>query len=125
MVTSVVPMNRDYHPIFCFNQDGDVEAALLRHGNVASAHDWRSVLLPVIERYRDLDIPKWLRADAAFAIPELYELLEAEGYRYVIRLPANDVLHREIAHDEASGGSATGSADRALSSLRVSGGQLE
>ena len=62
-----------YHPAFCFNQDGDVEAALLRHGNVAGAHDWRLVLTPVIERYRDLDIPKWFRTDAAFAIPELYE----------------------------------------------------
>jgi hypothetical protein len=87
-----------YHPIFCFNQDGDVEAALLRDGNVASAHDWRLVLMPVIDRYRDLDITKSFRGDAAFAIPELYELLEAEGYRYTIRLPANEVLHREIAH---------------------------
>ena len=26
-----------YHPIFCFNQDSDLEAALLRNGNVASA----------------------------------------------------------------------------------------
>ena len=43
-----------YHPIFCFNQDSDVEAALLRNGNVASAHDWRMVLVPVIVRYRDL-----------------------------------------------------------------------
>ncbi len=87
-----------YHPIFCFNQDSDVEAALLRHGNVASAHDWRLVLVPVIVRYRDLDIPKRFRADAAFAIPELYEFLEDEGYRYAIRLPANAVLYREIAH---------------------------
>ena len=28
-----------YHPIFCFNQDGKMEAALLRHGNVASSYD--------------------------------------------------------------------------------------
>ena len=87
-----------YHPVFCFNQDGDVEAALLRNGNVASAHDWRLVLVPVIDRYRGLDIAKLFRGDAAFAIPELYELLEAEGYRYAIRLPANEVLYREIAH---------------------------
>ncbi|MDP6719832.1 MAG: IS1380 family transposase, partial [Pirellulaceae bacterium] len=87
-----------YHPIFCFNQDGGVEAALLRSGNVASAHDWRVALIPVIDRYRDLDVAKLFRGDAAFAIPELYETLEAEGYRYAIRLPANQVLHREIAH---------------------------
>jgi hypothetical protein len=34
--------------------------------------------------------------DAAFARPELYEYLEPEGYLYAIRLPANDVLQREI-----------------------------
>ena len=87
-----------YHPVFCFNQDGDVEATLLRNGNVASAHDWRVVLVPVIDRYRDLDVAKLFRGDAAFAIPELYKMLEAECYRYAIRLPANEVLHREIVH---------------------------
>jgi hypothetical protein len=33
-----------YHPLFCFNQFGDLERAMLRNGNVASADDWRSVL---------------------------------------------------------------------------------
>lgn len=87
-----------YHPLFIFNQDGDVEWAKLRPGNVASADDWRSVLNPVIQRYRDLDVPMFFRADAAFAIPELYELLEAEGYRYAIRLKANPILERHISH---------------------------
>ena len=87
-----------YHPAFCFNQDGDVEGGMLRNGNVASAHHWRSLLVPVIERYRPWNIRKYFRGDAAFAIPELYELLEAEGYRYAIRLPANEVLYREVAH---------------------------
>ena len=64
-----------YHPLFLFNQDGDVELALLRNGNVASADDWRTVLEPVIARYRNPDLPRFFRADAAFAIPELYELL--------------------------------------------------
>jgi hypothetical protein len=85
-----------YHPLFCFNQFGDLERALLRNGNVASADDWRSVLEPIIARYRDLDIARFLRGDAAFARPELYEYLETEGYLYAIRLPANEVLHREI-----------------------------
>ena len=87
-----------YHPLFLFNQDGDVEYAKLRPGNVASADDWRSVLETVIDRYRHLDAPRFFRADAAFAIPDLYELLEAEGYRYAIRLKANAVLERQIAH---------------------------
>ena len=73
-------------------------AALLRHGNVASAHDWCLVLVPVIARYRALDITQLFRGDDAFSISELYEFLETEGYRYAIRLPANTVLYREIDH---------------------------
>jgi len=87
-----------YHPLFLFNQDGDVEYAKLRPGNVASADDWRSVLEPVLDRYCDLDAPRFFRADAAFAIPDLYELLEAHGYCYAIRLKANAVLERHITH---------------------------
>src|ERR1035437_5643211 len=85
-----------YHPLFCFNQFGDVERALLRDGNVHSAKDWRAVLKPVVARYRERSLPHYFRADAAFANPELYEFLEAEGYGYAIRLPANDVLQREV-----------------------------
>jgi hypothetical protein len=86
-----------YHPLFCFNQFGDLERALLREGYVHSADDWRSVLEPVVERYQGTK--KWFfRGDAAFAKPELYKFLEAEGYQYAIRLPANDVLYEEIAY---------------------------
>ena len=85
-----------YHPLFCFNQFGDLERTMLRRSNHASTKFWRRVLLPVIERYRHLDIPKFFRGDAAFANPALYRLLEEEGYRYVIRLKANAVLEREI-----------------------------
>jgi hypothetical protein len=42
-----------YHPLFCFNQFGDLERSLLRRGNVHSAEDWRPVLAPVIARYRE------------------------------------------------------------------------
>ena len=87
-----------YHPLFCFNQFGDVERALLRNGNVHSAEDWRSVLEPVVARYRLLGIKKFFRGDAAFANPELYPFLEAEDYFYAIRLPANNVLYRKIEH---------------------------
>jgi len=58
-----------YHPLFCFNQFGDLERCLLRNGNVASADDWRSVLEPIVGRYRDLDIRRFFRGDAAFARP--------------------------------------------------------
>jgi len=87
-----------YHPLFLFNQFGDLERVLLRRGNKASAKYWRRVLLPVVERYRHLSIPKFFRGDAAFAIPELYGFLEAEQFWYAIRLKANAVLEREIEH---------------------------
>ena len=87
-----------YHPLFLFNQFGDLESVMLRRGNNASAKYWRRVLLPVIDRYRHLSIPKFFRGDAAFAIPELYGFLEAEKFWYAIRLKANAVLEREIEH---------------------------
>ena len=37
------------------------------------------------------------RADAAFAIPEVYEALEQRGVKYAIRIPSNDSLERDIA----------------------------
>ena len=87
-----------YHPLFLFNQFGDLERAMLRRGNKASAKYWRRVLLPVIERYRHLNIPKFFRGDAAFALPKLMRLLEDEGYHYAMRIKANAVLEREIEH---------------------------
>ena len=87
-----------YHPLFLFNQFGDLESVMLRRGNNASAKFWRRVLLPVIERYRHLSIPKFFRGDAAFADPALYGFLEAEKFSYAIRLKANAVLEREIEH---------------------------
>ena len=87
-----------YHPLFVFNQFGDLERCALRPGNVHSAEGWRDVLEPVVARYRTTMKRRYFRADAAFASPEIYEFLEAEGYAYVIRLPANAVLQRRIAH---------------------------
>jgi hypothetical protein len=40
----------------------------------------------------------YFRGDAAFANPEIYEFLEAEGIGYTIRLPANAVLQNRIGH---------------------------
>ena len=86
-----------YHPLFCFNQFGDLERALLRNGNVHSAEDWRSVLEPVAARYRGRPLERFFRADAAFASPDVYTFLEKERFGYAIRIPANEVLEREIA----------------------------
>jgi len=87
-----------YHPLFLFNQFGDLERCSLRPGNVHSADGWRDVLEPVVERYRKRTLRRYFRGDAAFALPDLYEFLEAENYKYVIRLKANKVLQDCIAH---------------------------
>jgi hypothetical protein len=85
-----------YHRLFVFNQFGDLERCALRSGNVHSADGWRDLLEPVIARYRRTMKRRYFRGDAAFANPEVYELLEAEGYKYTIRLPANSVLQESI-----------------------------
>src|SRR5436309_1854311 len=53
-----------YHPLFVFNQDGDLERCALRPGNVHSAHGWREVLDPVVARYRGQALRRLLRGDA-------------------------------------------------------------
>ena len=86
-----------YHPLLLFNREGDCLAAKLRPGNVHSAEDWNRVLLPEIERQQKQGKDVVVRADAAFAKPELYEALEQRGVRYAIRIPSNDILEREVA----------------------------
>ena len=87
-----------YHPLFLFNQFGDLERCSLRPGNVHSADGWRDVLAPVVERYRERDLRRYFRGDAAFASPDIYEFLEAEGFLYAIRLPKNPILQESIGH---------------------------
>ena len=46
----------------------------------------------VFIRYRDKVERRFFRGDAAFALPDLYEFLETEGYKYTIRLKANTIV---------------------------------
>jgi hypothetical protein len=87
-----------YHPLFCFNNYGDCEGAVLRPGNVHSATGWKQFLSPIVDRYKDMDKKLYLRGDAAFASPDIYEYLEDNSILYAIRLPASQVLSREIDH---------------------------
>jgi hypothetical protein len=54
------------------------------------------VLEPVVARYRQGTKGRYFRCDAAFANPDIYEFLEAECYKYTIRLPASAVLQQRI-----------------------------
>ncbi len=87
-----------YHPLFVFNQLGDLERCALRPGNVHSADGWREILEPVVSRYRGKGTRLYFRGDAAFANPEIYEFLEVEGMGYAIRFPANRVLQEKIGY---------------------------
>jgi Transposase DDE domain group 1 len=87
-----------YHPLFVFNQFGDLERCALRPGNVHSADAWEDVLKPVVERYQGKISRIYFRADAAFAMPDVYEYLEAARIKYAIRLPVNQVLENRIGY---------------------------
>jgi hypothetical protein len=88
------------HPLFVFNQFGDLERCALRPGNVHSADGWEEVLRPVLARYSAKARPsitrRRFRADAAFAIPALFDLLETEGWDYAIRIKGNRKLYDQI-----------------------------
>jgi hypothetical protein len=77
-----------------FNQFGDLERCTLRPGNVHSADGWE----PVIVRYQGKVLRIHFRADAAFAMPGVYERLEAERVKYAIRIPINEVLQNRIGY---------------------------
>ena len=87
-----------YHPLFVFNQFGDLERSALRPGNVHSADGWEGVLKPVVARYQGKVSRLYFRADAGFANPDVYEFLEGKGIKYAIRLPTNRVLQDRIGY---------------------------
>ena len=89
-----------YHPIFVFNQYGDLERYALRPGNVHSADGWKGVLKPVVARYRGKLSRIYFRADAGFANPDVYGYLEAERIKYAIQTPRQP--HLAGAHQLSS-----------------------
>jgi hypothetical protein len=70
----------------------------LRPGIVHCAEDCRFVLEPVVARYRERILRRYFQADAAFAKPEIYAFLEAEGCARAMRLPTSAVLQEKISH---------------------------
>ena len=80
-----------YRPLFVFKPVRR-SGTHFESGNVHSADGWHDVLEPVVARDKKRNMRRYFRSDAAFANPRVYEFLEAEGYKYAIRLPANQVL---------------------------------
>ena len=98
-----------YHPLFVFNQLGDVERCGLRPGNVHSADGWRGVLEPVIIRYQGIVKRLYFRGDAAFrtwlvAITRNQAItrLRAERRRDHTTTPADDARVRRFVSRERS-----------------------
>ena len=58
-----------YHPLFCFNNYGDCEGALLRPGNVHSANGWREFLSPIVDGYKEMDKKLYLRGGRGLRLP--------------------------------------------------------
>jgi Transposase DDE domain group 1 len=93
---------RILHPLLVFDGDtGQLITALLRAGNTHASRGALSVLKRVVRRLREawgrgLEIE--IRADAGFAIPEIYDYCEREGIGYTIGLISNPRLE-EIAED--------------------------
>ncbi len=81
------------YPLLVFNRFGALERCALRAGNLHSADSWEDVLKPVLARYSVEAHPSVARrgfsADAAFALPVLFDVLEAEGWDYAIRIEGN------------------------------------
>ena len=69
---SAISMSRS-SPALVLNQFGDLERCSLRPGNVQSADGWEGVLKPVVARYEAKVSRICFRADAAFAMPGIYE----------------------------------------------------
>ena len=71
------------------------------HLNAHQESVGEDVLKPVLARYSAEARPsvsrRRFRADAAFAIPALFDLLEAEGWDYAIRIKGNQKLHEQVA----------------------------
>jgi hypothetical protein len=84
------------HPLLVFDGDtGQLITALLRAGNTHASSGALSVLKRVVRRLRQawgrgLEIE--IRADAGFAIPEIYDYCEREAIGYTIGLISNPRL---------------------------------
>jgi len=86
----LVPMSFDAEPTKY------LVAAVLRPGNASAMTGTLGVLRRLVELVREYfpRVRLRLRADSAFAVPELLECWEAAGLEYVIGMPTNAVLAR-------------------------------
>jgi hypothetical protein len=89
------------HPLLIFDGlTGFPVASVLRAGNAHAAKGAAAILKRIIRRLKKA-YPKatiLVRADAGFAVPAIYRLLEREKVKYTIGLITNDRLRKRAAH---------------------------
>ena len=81
-----------YHPLLVFDgESGHLISALLRAGNTHGSHSAVALLKRIVARLRHRwpEVEVEVRADAGFAVPEIYEYCEREGIGYTIGLISN------------------------------------
>lgn len=66
-------------------EDTNDAARLARDPAMQAVVGRREILEPIVERYQERGVRLLFRADAAFAKPEVYEYLELNEQRYIIR----------------------------------------
>jgi len=92
---------RIYHPLVVFDgETNQLVSAVLRPGNTHASRSALAILKRIVCRLRrewpSVEIE--IRADAGFAVPEIYDYCEKEGIGYTIGLISNPRLE-EIAQD--------------------------
>lgn len=93
-----------YHPILLFDSlTRDLIKAELRAGTQYCSKGTAEFLEPVLKDYRERypEVKLYARGDSGFAAPEVYETLEENGVKYVIRLKDNPKLRKMAAYVDA------------------------
>jgi hypothetical protein len=86
---------RMYHPLLVFDgHTNQLITAVLRAGNTHASRGALAILKRIVGRLREAwpGVKIEIRADAGFAVPEIYEYCEGEGIGYTIGLISNPRL---------------------------------
>lgn len=84
--------NYIYHPLVIYDgRTGELITAVLRPGNVHASRRIVAILRRIVKKLKQAfgDIKITVRADAGFAIPELYEFCETEELNYIFGFITN------------------------------------
>lgn len=120
-----------FHPLLIFDGvSGFPLAAVLRPGNTHASKGAVAILKRIVRRLKRAypEATILLRADAGFAVPTLYEMLEREKVKYVIGLITNDRLRERVtslAEQAECNFATTGDKQRLFTSFRHQAGSWE